>query len=60
MAGYAGRTKPAEGKLHDLHAKALALEDAGGRRLVLVTTDLLGFPREMSSASPRKRCGGIA
>jgi hypothetical protein len=48
MAGYAGRNKPAEGKVHDLFAKALALEDAKGQRLVLVTTDLLGLPRSMS------------
>ncbi len=30
MAGYAARNKPSEGKVHDLHAKALALEDAQG------------------------------
>jgi putative membrane-bound dehydrogenase-like protein len=47
MAGYAGRTKPAEGKVHDLYAKALCLEDAAGKRLVLVTTDLIGIPREL-------------
>lgn len=46
MAGYAARTKPSEGKVHDLHAKALALEDARGARLVIVTADLIGFPRE--------------
>jgi hypothetical protein len=46
MAGYAARTKPSEGKVHDLHAKALALEDAEGTRFVLVTADLIGFPRE--------------
>jgi len=46
MAGYAARNKPSEGKDHDLHAKALALEDAGGTRLVIVTADLIGFPRE--------------
>ncbi len=45
MAGYAARTKPSEGKVHDLHAKALALEDAQGERLVIVTVDLLGIPR---------------
>lgn len=44
MAGYAARNKPAEGKIHDLHAKALALMDASGNRVVLVTADLLGFP----------------
>jgi hypothetical protein len=46
LAGYAARNKPSEGKVHDLHAKALALEDAQGARLVLVTADLIGFPRE--------------
>ncbi len=50
MAGYASRNKPAEGKAHDLFAKALALEDETGQRLVLVTTDLLGLPRELSVA----------
>src|SRR5262249_39496519 len=50
MSGYSSRTKPAEGKLHDLWAKALALEDAGGRRCVLVTMDLVGIPRELSVA----------
>ncbi len=47
MAGYSSRTKPAEGKVHDLYAKALCLEDAGGKRLVLVTTDLIGIPRAL-------------
>lgn len=45
MAGYAARTKPSEGKVHDLNAKALALTDAEGTRLVIVTADLIGFPR---------------
>lgn len=47
LSGYAGRTRPSEGTLHPLWAKALALEDAVGTRAVLVTTDLLGFPRAM-------------
>jgi neutral ceramidase len=46
MAGYAARTKPSEGKVHDLNAKALALEDARGTRFVIVAVDLIGFPRE--------------
>ena len=33
MAGYGSRTKPAEGALHDLYVRVLALEDAGGRRV---------------------------
>ena len=45
MAGYAARNKPSEGKVHDLHAKALALEDTRGGRLVIVTVDLLGISR---------------
>ncbi|MHC4540762.1 MAG: neutral/alkaline non-lysosomal ceramidase N-terminal domain-containing protein [Planctomycetota bacterium] len=47
MAGYAARDKPSEGKVHDLHAKALALEDEQGARLVIVTIDLIGIPRPM-------------
>lgn len=47
MAGYASRKKPAEGKIHDLKAKALALQDGAGHRLVFVTTDLIGIPPEL-------------
>jgi hypothetical protein len=45
MAGYAARNKPSEGKVHDLHAKALALEDEHGTRLVIVSVELIGIPR---------------
>jgi hypothetical protein len=48
QAGYAARTRASEGTLHELHAKALALEDRDGRRAVVVTTDLLGLPREVA------------
>lgn len=47
MSGYAARTKPSEGKVHDLHAKALALQDNQGSRFVIVTVDLLGIPRSL-------------
>jgi len=47
MSGYAARTKPSEGKVHDLHAKALALEDNQGSRFVIVTVDLLGVSRSL-------------
>ncbi len=50
MAGYAARTKPAEGKLQDLYAKALAIEDESGNRLVIVTSDILGFPRKTADS----------
>src|SRR5947207_2280013 len=48
MSGYSARTKPAEGTLHDLWAKALVLEDPAGQRAVLVTLDLVGIPRDLS------------
>lgn len=50
MAGYAARTKPADGKQHDLWAKAIVLEDQDGKQSVMVATDLLGFTRELSLA----------
>ncbi|MGI6338461.1 MAG: neutral/alkaline non-lysosomal ceramidase N-terminal domain-containing protein [Bacteroidales bacterium] len=48
MAGYANRTKPAEGKIHDLWAKALYLEDTQGNQVLLVTMDIESIPREIS------------
>ncbi len=47
MAGYASRTKPAEGKAQELFAKAVALEDGEGRRQLLITLDLIGVPRTL-------------
>jgi len=49
MAGYAARTKPAEAKMTDLWAKALALEDGSGKPAVLVTLDLVGIDRGLST-----------
>ncbi|MFT5466270.1 MAG: neutral ceramidase [Verrucomicrobiales bacterium] len=44
MSGYGNRKdKPSEGTEQDLFAKALAIEDAGGNRVVIVTTDLIGI-----------------
>ena len=48
MAGYSSRTSPSEGKLHDLWAKALLLEDARGNRSLLITTDILGVSKDFS------------
>lgn len=45
LAGYGGRDRPAEGTLQPVWAKALALEDAAGRRGVVVTTDLCGLSK---------------
>jgi hypothetical protein len=60
LSGYASRTHPSEGVVHDLWAKALVMEDGGGGRVVIVATDLIGLPREVSdevAARLRKRYG---
>lgn len=54
MAGYANRTSPSEGKIHDLWAKALMMEDAKGNRSVLITMDLLGIPKNFSDVLREK------
>ena len=51
MAGYAARTKPSESKYHDIYAKALIIaddNDNGTNRMVLITTDILGYSRELA------------
>src|SRR6478672_8655902 len=45
LSGYANRTHASEGKVHDLWAKALAIEDRKGGRVVILSTDLVGLPR---------------
>lgn len=60
MAGYGARDRPAQGTLNDLWVKVLALEATDGAQAVVVTTDLLGFPREMYESICRQlqsRCG---
>jgi hypothetical protein len=51
MAGYASRTEPSSGKLHDLWAKALVFEDTSGARAVIVTTDLIGISAQVAAAT---------
>src|ERR1700678_3764578 len=43
LAGYGTKRAP-DGKLHELWAKAMALEDEKGRRVVLITSDFQGVP----------------
>lgn len=50
LSGYAARTAPSAGKLHDIYTKALAFEDERGTRLVLVTLDLIGVYPELIDA----------
>src|SRR3954470_8508125 len=54
MAGYAARDKPAQGKMTDLWAKALAIEDPAGKRVVLITLDVVGIDRDLSQATCQK------
>jgi neutral ceramidase len=48
MSGYASRIKPSEGALTKLYAKALAIEDSRRGKVVIVTTDLIGLPRQIT------------
>ena len=47
LAGY-GSKRVATEKIHDLWMKALALEDAEGKRVVLITSDFQGVSKMMS------------
>ena len=48
LAGWAARRQPAFGKAMDLFVKVLALEDASGGRVVIVTADLIAIPRSLA------------
>lgn len=50
MAGYGGRDHPADGKQADLLIRALALEDAQGRRGVILSSDTLGISQPIYEA----------
>ena len=54
MAGYASRTEPGTGKLHDLWTKAMAIEDASGNKVVIVTADIIGFSLDMTDAVSKR------
>lgn len=57
MSGYASRgAAHADGKLTDLWAKSLVVQDAAGEKVVVVTLDLIGIDQELS----RKVCEQIA
>jgi neutral ceramidase len=48
LSGYAARKAPAGSALQKLWAKALAIDDSRGGRVVIVTTDLIGLPRAIT------------
>jgi neutral ceramidase len=54
MAGYGARTHPSEGVRQPLFVKVLALEDQTGAKSVMVTSDLLGFPRVVAEPIARE------
>jgi hypothetical protein len=55
LAGYASRTKPAEGVEMPLWVKVLALEDAEGHRAIILSSDTLGIPQSIY----RNVCAGL-
>ena len=48
MAGYASRTSLSQGVAHPLFAKALALADPNGHKVVIVTCDIIALRRSLS------------
>lgn len=47
LSGYGSRSKPSDGKVHELYARAAALRDADGKTAVFISTDLIGVPIKM-------------
>ncbi len=62
MGGFAARTKPAEGTLDELYAKALVLRTPDGTTALLVTLDLVGVPKWLYDqlASELKKRHGLS
>ncbi len=56
MSGYGGRDHVAEGKLTDLWAKVLVIEDPQGKQVAAITLDLVGIDRETSLAVRNEVC----
>lgn len=50
LAGFAVRTQPASGKISDLYATALALEDQTGHKFVIASIDVIAVTRSISDA----------
>src|SRR4051812_31155524 len=50
MSGYGARDHPSQGAIHDLWAKALALQDPSGRKALILTLDVCGVGADVSNA----------
>jgi neutral ceramidase len=48
LSGYAARTKPSTGVLHDIWAKALVIDDNKKNRIIIVTLDIIGLSHELA------------
>lgn len=48
LSGYAGRSRPFEGVIQDIRAKALVIRDGRGTQAAIVTMDLIGLPRPLA------------
>ena len=48
LSGYASRNHASTGVIQPLWARALAIQGTSGGRVVVVSTDLIGFPPEVS------------
>ena len=46
--GYGNRNKPSTGVRQKIYVKAVAIEDPSGKKVVIVTSDLLGLPGTVS------------
>jgi neutral ceramidase len=57
LAGYAARVHPSTGVANDLWAKALAIQDARGSTVVIVTMDLLRVPVANIAEDVKQRYG---
>jgi len=57
MAGYASRKEPSEGTEQELYGKALAIEDRGGKRVVIITLDLIGVSARLREAVTEQLAG---
>jgi hypothetical protein len=60
LTGFAARTAPSRGKINDLFAKTVAIEDTTGKRIVIVSCDLIAISRDVAqrvSLEVKKRFG---
>jgi neutral ceramidase len=48
LSGYAARTRPSEGVLHDIWAKALVISEDDDISIIIVTIDIIGLSHELS------------